>query len=367
MKNIAVFFGGKSCESEVSVLTAFSFLPALKNRYNVFMVYRYNGCFYCDKKTSVFDEIKAFSVKKHKKVYFENGFMYVKNNPFSKKKIDCALVCAHGGEGENGVLSGILEGADIPYTCSMPAQSGLCLDKAICKRFLRGMRIPVLPWIELKSVENVEKVEQLGYPVIVKPSRLGSSIGIAVASDKEELNDALSKAFALDNKVLVERALQIFREYTCAVFRVNGEIVFSDIEEVKNIGAYYDFNEKYDGNSKVIRDYPAKIDKKTAEKIYRYVGLIYDSLDLSGVVRVDFLEEKNRLYVNEINTVPGSLAWYLFKNKGYYSDTFADALIDESCKNFLENKSLQTVFPCDLLGKTDAESLFCGQKDDYKK
>lgn len=354
MQNIAIIYGGKSCESEISVLTALSVYSAIKNRYAVELVYLKDGLFFIGKKLQKIDSYRDFSTKGLKKVSFMNGKMIRLGFPRYGKKIDCAVVCCHGGEGENGSLSGLLEIAGIAYTSCGPLQSAVCMDKIFTKYLLRCFRIPTLPFrVYRKGEENV--FPEIEYPVILKPASLGSSIGISFAENAIEAEKKAQEALVFDEKILVEPALKNFREFTCAVFREKDEIVVGQIEEVISEKAFYSYDEKYRGGD-VKRVYPAQIPTALENKIYRVCQKIYEYFEMKGIVRIDFLDD-GKLYVNEINTVPGALSWYLFKGRGYDMLSLCRSLIEEGIKIKESKDALFTDFSGTLLDGFNA----CGK------
>ncbi len=354
MQNIVIIYGGKSCESEISVLTALSVYSSIKKQYAVELVYLKDGRFFIGKKLSKIDAYRDFSTRGLRKVVFMNGKMYRAGLPCPGKKIKCAVVCCHGGEGENGSLSGLLEIADIAYTSCGPLQSSICMDKIFTKYLLRYFRIPTLPFRVYRKGE--EKIfSEIEYPIIMKPSSLGSSIGISFADNEIEAEKKAQEALTFDQKILIEPALKNFREFTCAVFRDNTEIVVGEIEEVISEKAFYGFDEKYRGRD-VKRVYPAQIPIDLENKIYRICKKIYDHFEMKGVIRIDFLED-GKLYVNEVNTVPGALSWYLFKRRGYDTLSLCRKLIEEGVKKKESKDALFTDFSGSVLRDFNA----CGK------
>ena len=346
MENIIIVYGGKSCESDISVITALTTFKAVEKQYHVTLVYLYGGRFFIGKRLSDVHSYKPFSARKYKEVFFCRGKMQKRGVFGSAKKIDCALVCCHGGQGENGSLSGYFEIAEIPYTCCGPLQSATCMDKVFTKYLLKYFRLPTLPFKSYTKGGVIPKIPE--YPVIVKPSSLGSSIGIGLASNEEELSERLNAALQFDNKLLIEKALTGYREFTCAVMKKDEEIVCSQIEEVVTPENFYSFDEKYCKNG-TKRIYPAPIPTYMADIIERTCKKIYALFELKGVVRIDFLESSGTVYVNEINTVPGSLSWYLFKEKGYDLSALCRLLITEAIKDKEKKDLLFSDFKSDAL------------------
>ncbi|MDR3264297.1 MAG: D-alanine--D-alanine ligase [Clostridiales bacterium] len=324
-KNILVIFGGKSCEHDISVITA---LQALKNadreKYDIFPLYikdgMYTGKALEDLKTYAdFDGAK----KALKKAEFVNGGIRFFKCPSFKKyvKADCALICCHGGVGENGQLQGLLEFYGIPYTSAGTAAAAVFMDKTLTKEFAYANKLPILPYYVIKD-GKAEMPNDLEYPLIVKPASLGSSIGISVAHNADELKSACDIAAQFDSKIIVEKALSDFTEINCAAVRDGGDIIVSECERPVSWKEFLSFDEKYggggDGMKGQRREYPAKIPNNIKKAVQNFTRAVYSHMDMKGSVRIDFLIDKTDgfVYLNEINTVPGSLAYYLFTENG---------------------------------------------------
>ncbi len=336
-KKVALIFGGRSLEREISIITAMqAFQNIDKSLFDVKPIYMYEGDFYADN----VDKISCFvnfNPAEHKKILLVKGEFYtLKRDKLSKYfKPDVALLCCHGGEGENGILQSLLEYNGVAYTSSDTLSSAVCMDKVASKRIFETLLLNVLPYesvskAEFESDEDgvLERVEGiLYYPLIVKPSSQGSSIGIGVAKDREELRFCLQVACKFDDKIVVEKKLCDFKEVNCACFYENGEYVISQTEQPCTASDFLTFDDKYTSGGKmsgISRIMPADVGsldlivKAVTERVYKELGLF-------GVVRVDFLvdERNNKVYVNEINTIPGSMAFYLFEGAGI---SFADLL-----------------------------------------
>ncbi len=342
-KKIALFFGGRSLERDISVITALQTLRAIdKSKYDVVPVYIDGGDMYADD----FDirSFSPFEPEAHPKVVLIKGTLFaVKRNRLVKlAKPSAALVCCHGGEGENGVLQALLEYNSIPYSCSSPLGSAIAMDKATFKTVCLGLSVSVLPY---ETATNAElsadfegvcaRLEQfLGYPMLVKPASLGSSIGIFSAKDREELKFALDACAHYDKKLLIERMLTDFIEVNCAAIRKGDKIVLSNTEQPLSAGDFLSFEEKYMSGGKLSGGghiIPAPIG--SAELVVKaYTEQLYRELELDGVVRMDFLIDNSdgKVYINEINSVPGSMAFYLFDGVGISFRELTDILIEEA-------------------------------------
>ena len=324
--NIAVIFGGKSCEHNISIATGVQAANALLSTGNKII------CIYITRrgvwKTSkAFFDCAAFSGDAGgRNVFFLPGDnrLHYRFSPV-KTRIDCAVLCLHGRNGEDGTVQGALELSGVPYTGSGVLGSAAGMDKQLMKKLFRADKLPYLKSITAHSRDKTENIIKkaaftLGYPVIVKPARAGSSIGIGVAHDEEQLQNALVAAFMWDNKVIIERAVDDFTELNCAVIGSPGNEEASRVEKPVSYSEFLTYDEKYHGKAKSggDRQFPADIDKELEEKIRALAIKVFRCVEAEGIARIDFIldNKSGKLYVNEINTIPGSLAMYLFPEKG---------------------------------------------------
>ncbi|MDE6276374.1 MAG: D-alanine--D-alanine ligase, partial [Clostridia bacterium] len=352
MKNIALIYGGNSCERDISIITALQALEAIdKSKYNVYPIY-WKDCFY------ILDEYKNIDVytqseqPKGKKVFFQEGTLCLikKNKAKPIADIQCALLCTHGGKGENGALQGFFEVQGIPFTSPSHIASGIGMDKALFKMICKKLTLPVLPYgvvNEGDGDEVVERIiERLGFPLIVKPANQGSSIGIGMSKNYDELMEKLKTAFYYDSKVVVEKALTDFKEINCACLRKNGNIYPSTLEEPVGWQEFLTFEDKYMSGGKVTktsakRIFPAAVSENDKAKIQSITTKLYQALGCKGIVRCDFLidRESDCVYLNEINTIPGSMAGYLYEDKGFYLKDILEIIIEDSIKESKDIKS----------------------------
>ena len=327
-RNVAVFFGGKSNEHDISIITGIYAVNLLRGAgYTVYPVYlpREGGMCFADA-----DCVKDITEQTKKFVpcyLFEGGLWGVKKRKrlFS---VDIALNCCHGGAGEDGTLSALLKWNGVVSASPDIAVSSIFMDKSIGKIAARGLGIPVARAVCVKEGERVP-VEELGYPVIIKPVTLGSSIGIKIAHDDNELTAALEYAFRLDSAVLVEEYFAGKRDINCAAYRKGGEVVTSPLEEVFSNEDILSFHEKYEKAAKESQ-IPAELSEETTREIKSYTEKIYESFSCRGVVRADFLVVDGKAYFNELNTVPGSLSCYLFGQSLSDARDFLSALVEEA-------------------------------------
>lgn len=334
METVAVFFGGRSNEREISVITGMYCVNLLRaaNAYRVLPVYLPpEGGLLLGEALRGVEDFRS-SPLGLKPVMFVRGGLAYEKKPAKRIAVGKALNCCHGGAGEGGVLSALLEWNGIPSASPQMTPSAVFMDKAVSKIALKGLGIPVLPSFALREGETdwKERAEGLGYPLIVKPSKLGSSVGIAVAEDEEELSRALKAAFALDGLVLVEKYLQGKRDLNLAVYREGGRLVFSPVEEVFSEKAILTFGEKYEGAGKRASELPAQLPAETERQMQEMLACVYEQFGIRGVVRADFLLSGETLYFNELNTVPGTLATYLYGGSLSQARKMLTALLGEA-------------------------------------
>lgn len=373
MRKLAVLFGGGGCENEISVLTGVFVMNVLdREKYEIYPVYLHtDGKTYTSQKMQDLATFKEGKYADFTRVFFENGNLYAfwENKKKIKKlaRIDVALNCCHGGFGEGGGVSALMQYNCIPLASPDLTPSGLFLDKCLTKTFMRGLNVPTVECIRANEKDYRKRgafllksvASRLKYPVIVKPAHLGSSIGITVAENEDEVKKAIETAFSLDDCVLIEKYLKGKTDVNCAVYSVGGETVVSEVEEAFGDGLY-SFDEKYVKRGYNPNDFKAplsangggmyKISKEIRDKIRAYAKTIYKRANLKGVVRMDFLVAEDKAYLCEVNTVPGSLAYYFFCERisdarGFFTELIEDAVAQskEEKKKPLTTGILKTV------------------------
>lgn len=325
LKNIAVVFGGMSCENEISVITGTMAANVLdRERYVSHPVYlAQSGKFYTGK--ALFDVANfrsGIESKAEEALFLDGKLCTVKGKKIKEvARIDCGINGCHGLGGEDGTVSALFALNRIPCASPGMAGSAVFMDKGLTKLVAKALGIKSAPWFRIGEAEYKKRAamalrcveERIGYPVIVKPARQGSSIGVLVAENREELVRAVQSAFAYDTVAIAEKYLRGSREINCAAYKKGGEIVLSECEEPLTAHKILTFRDKYlSGGKEGARNFPADIPAHCAERVKGYTKLLYRRLGLRGVVRADFLLCGEEVYFNEMNTVPGSLAWYLF-------------------------------------------------------
>ena len=379
MKNIAVFFGGRTAEHDVSIITGTQLIEnADKGKYNIFPVYitRDGSAWYSGDELKNVDFFKApdFKKKSVHKVFISpfagTGMLLeeAKRGIKDYARIDAAVLAMHGMHGEDGTLQGLMELADIPYTSAGVTGSAVGMDKVVMKAAFRGLGFPVLDSVYFERLSFFEDEEgcldrverELGYPVVVKPANLGSSIGITMAHDRAELKNAVYVAANYDRRILCEKGVKDLMEINCAVLGNGAKAVASLCEEPLTGKEILDFKDKYlssGGQSKGMkslgRKIPADISKDMEDRIKNLSLDIFDALDMKGVVRIDYIIDRatDMLYVNEANTIPGSFAFYLFEPMGIKYSQLIDTLIECAETRASEKKSSIFSFESEILKK----------------
>ncbi len=360
MKNIVVFFGGVSVEHDVSVITGVLTLNSVsKTYYNAVPVYiDGNGKWYTGEDLFDIDFYKSLNYRKLKRVSFVAGSnkMYAVKGKKLKELcvVSAGINCMHGKNGEDGSLAGYMKLCGIPLASPDIASSSVSMDKYITKTVMKGLGVKTLPCIFADGDYGAVVEEKLGYPLIVKPVDSGSSIGIKKAKDRSELTFAVNYAKRFAKKVIIEKCLENFTEINCAAYKnADGIIKTSECERPVGGGEILSFDDKYNSGG---REFPADIPEEIAERIKKITRLVYSELGFTGIVRIDFLVKGKTVYLNEINSVPGSLAYYLF------CDTLKDfgKMITETVclaeKNFAAETSLQSKFPSSVLNLAGVKS-----------
>lgn len=372
MINVAVMFGGRSVEHEVSIVSA---LQAIRhfdsNEYRVFPVYitKENEFYYGD----ALEEIENYKniptlLAQCERVVFTKNEGTVKMRRFPKMEreedalaeIDIAFPIVHGTNVEDGILQGFLRTLDLPFVGCDVLSSAVGMDKYVMKVLLRSEGYPVLDGILLvqgqeKSIETMlDKVEaRFTYPAFVKPANLGSSVGIAKAHNRAELEDALNHAFLYSKRVLVEPAIERLQEINCAVLGRAGEVLVSECEEPILMHEFLSFEDKYIGGGKskgtkskgmknLSRRIPANIANEEKELISKIASEVFTYLDCNGVVRMDFMIDQSdrSVWLNEINTIPGSLAFYLWEPIGIPYSELLSRLIRLGLERYQNEKNV---------------------------
>ena len=375
--NLAVFFGGRSVEHEVSIISAVQAMNALdREKYNVIPIY-------ITKDAEMYTGPMLFFIENYRNMQYllgtsspvsivRNGqnvvMKYLKTGFLSRRKdviLDVAFPIVHGTNCEDGALSGFLELLGLPYVGCDIISAAVGMDKAIYKDVLKNADLPVLPCYKFTSREYtlghdeiVEKIiAEFGLPVIIKPVNLGSSVGISKADTKEELIEAIDLAVKFSDLVLAERAVENLREINCSVLGDRDECEASVLEEPVMHDKILSYKDKYEGDGKtkgmasLSRKIPAELDEATTQKIRTLSCEIFKALGCCGVVRIDYLmdEKTGEVFANEINTIPGSLSFYLWDATGIKYPELLDRLIQLAFKRQRNRDNLTFTIPTNIL------------------
>ncbi|MFZ4453807.1 D-alanine--D-alanine ligase family protein [Salibacterium aidingense] len=396
---VGVFFGGVSVEHEVSVISALQAVKAMDDqKYEAVPVYIskdrqwYTGEELLD--IEAYKDLNKLleSAQQITVTTSDDGSVVLQKNPvprFGKKivaEIDVAFPIVHGTFGEDGVLQGFFELLNLPYAGCDVLSSASGMDKVAMKQILRDSSLPVLDYVWFYSshwIEDSEDMitmieEKLGYPVIVKPANLGSSVGIKKAENKEELEEAVEEAMEFSSKLLVEKMVQDMKEVNCSVLGDYEDVEASVIEEVLKSEEILSYEDKYQGGSKegegakgmesTDRIIPAELPEPLTNEIQELAKDTFQILGCSGVSRIDFLidQAEDKVYVNEINTIPGSLSFYLWDPAGKDYATLTDQLIQLALKRKRERDKLVFSIDSNLFSMQNAEGMK-GSKNGSKR
>lgn len=360
--NVGIVFGGPSVEHDISIITAFQICASINTKkYKILPIYySKNKTFHIIRNLTSVDKIRE-DIKVSEEVTI-NRLGVKKRGKFGKIiPLDCVIGAFHGKNTESGELAGFFETIGIPYSFNSVLGASIGQDKIIMKKVLKNDQIPILNFIGFSYqdyVENNEKImeeiNRLQYPIIIKPSMLGSSIGIKKINDEKELKNAINYAFKFDEYLVAEKALKNYKEFNCAII----DNLLSDIEEVDVADDIFTFEDKYQ-TKKSKHILPAQISDDLKQEIYDLTIKTSNSLRNESIARIDFLYDldNEKLYVNEINTIPGALSYYLFESKGIYFDELLDKLIALTMKRDYKKKQLLTHFETSVLSDINTLSM----------
>ena len=358
---IGVFFGGRSTEHEISVISASQAMHAInREKYDVTPIYitkqgrwftgeaLFDVANYRDTKTLLekCDEVYM------RPVYGDYRLYKVKKPMFGTDvlcNLDVVIPVLHGSNGEDGTFEGILDSIGIPYAGCDVLASANGMDKITMKMILQASGIPVVDyiwftdkqWARQKDVMIAEIEEKIGYPVIVKPANLGSSVGIGRAVDREQLVEKVDDARHYSARIIVEHMVEHLQEINCSVLGDCDDYETSVLEEPIKSGEILSYQDKYMGGSKGSKGMqasqkriPADLTAAETDRIRFLAGETFRVLSCHGVSRVDMIVDRDNrnIYVNEINTIPGSLSFYLWEATGLSFDRLMDRLVSLALK-----------------------------------
>ena len=382
MEKIAVIFGGKSAEHDISIITAISTVIKpleLTKKYLVVPIYiTKDGKWYSDQKLKDINRYTkkdiSETLKKLKPISlsFDNGLELLRQSKFgkvSKEKIDVVFPSMHGTYGEDGTLTGLLEMANVPFVGCDTAASAVAMNKVLAKKVAQSSNINVVKYESFNKVDfksGLDKISDkvksnLKFPVFVKPAHLGSSIGISRAKDENDLKNAVELAFFYDDLILVEEEVGNLIEVTLPIIG-NHQLTPAFLEKpLTKAEDFFDFDTKYlQGGKKGSKgakgsqgysEVPAKLDRELYRRAEE-VGLnVYRALNLSGISRVDMLidSKTNKIYFNEVNPLPGGLYIHNWIKKGISNTEMVERLVELAKDKYNEKNSINTKFSTSYL------------------
>ena len=383
---VGVIFGGESVEHEVSVISAMQAMNKLdQEKYEIIPIYItkdrewYTGEMLKD--IEVYQDLSL--IKKYGKnvvLYYRDGSFVLQKKSFPRTivgEVDIVLPVVHGTNVEDGGLQGYLQTIGVPFVGSDVYASVVGQDKVFMKDIWKNAKLPMTDYVWFYDIdykqdrdEVIKKVEKLSYPVIVKPATTGSSVGIAVCGNREELVSAIDDAIQYDKKILVEEVVQNLKEVNIAVMGNYEHQKVSEIEEVLSANKFLTYADKYIGDGKgklkgvkapvkgaskgmasANRKLPAELSEKVRKEVEDVACEAFRALGSSGNSRIDFLvdEKTNKVYINEINSIPGSLAFYLWEAKEIGFSTVLDEMINIGVKDYKKRVSKTHSFETNIL------------------
>ena len=384
---IAVMFGGKSVEHEVSVISAIQAIGNMnREKYDILPVYisKTNEMYIGDGVGDIeqYKHIDQLIAKSQRVILFSSGgkpcLLPYPLKRFGKNQeiaVDLAFPIVHGTNEEDGTLQGYLKTVGIPFVGCDVTASAVGMDKYVTKAILKDNGIPVLDCMQFTTGDyrDVDAMvaaieERLGYPVIIKPVNLGSSVGISVAKDRAHLVQSIDDAFLYASKIIVEHAITNLREINCSVLGDDEEAIPSECEEPLHSQDILSYEDKYMSNSKsgaskgmasVSRKIPAEISEEMRDRVRSIAVKAFHCLGCNGVARMDFMidGDNGELYFNEINTIPGSLAFYLWEPVGISYPELLDKMIALALKRQREEKALTFSFDTNILDQQSLSGL----------
>jgi D-alanine-D-alanine ligase len=357
-KKVAVIFGGRSVEHEVSVISGLQVLENIdESKYTAVPIYiNKEGKWFTGDSLRKFKNYKENNLNDLKEIVVvpTNNDYNLYTQPesvglFGKKvveSVDVAFPVIHGTNGEDGTIQGVFELMNIPYVGGGVLSSSVGMDKVLMKDVFKANNLPVVNYVwfyrsmwEENRNEIINNIKnKLEFPLFVKPANLGSSVGISKAKDEDSLISAIEIAVRYDRKIIIEKAVEEPREINCAVMGYEDNVDVSSCEEPLGWKELLSYEDKYiksniKNNKTEKRRIPADLEDVIRAEIEKIAKNAFQVIDGRGNARIDFLIDKNqKIYINEINTMPGSIAYYLWEGKGYSFKTLIDKMIDIAFK-----------------------------------
>ena len=362
---VGVIFGGRSVEHEVSIITAIQAMDNIDtDKYEIVPIYitkdlewYTGGCLRFIDTFKDFDLIRRYSKKVN--LINKNGRYILQTNGIIRREINelhLAFPIMHGANAEDGSIQGYLNMIGIPYVGSNIYSSVMAQDKVFMKQVLSSNSIPVTKYVWFgerfyrnKKAELFKQIDELKYPLIIKPATLGSSVGIEIISRKEEIDSTIERAFKYDSKIIIEEMIEDLTEYNCSVLLTKNGNITSEIEELvtnKDIIEYGDKLTLDNEDSSIKRTLPAKISEKLKEEIELNSLAAFKMLNMRGTARIDFLYDNKtkKLYVDEVNSIPWCFAHHLWEARNLsYKELLNIMLEDAIAVEVKHQKMINTI------------------------
>ncbi|MFA7243955.1 MAG: D-alanine--D-alanine ligase family protein [Patescibacteria group bacterium] len=385
MKTIGVFFGSRSTEHDVSIITGQLIISGLCGLgYDVVPVYiTRDGEWMIDESLGKLASFTDPKVRIEEKTSFKQYLLDLQNSRgkmvFKKKgivgksiTIDLAFPAFHGAYGEDGTIQGLFEMLDVPYVGCDVASSAISMDKALTKQLCEVNGIPTTKYGVFRKKDwdsnkkfIVDRIQKMKWPVFVKPVHLGSSIGIAKVKDEKDLENKIEVALYYDDKVLVEEGVDNLMDVTCCIIG-NDDLTASELQESVFQAELFDFEEKYlkDGGAQLGKAesglvIPARLDRGMTKKIQEMAKKVYTSVGCCGIARVDFLLDKktNEVFANEINPLPGTVYHHLWEKSGVPLHDLLSKLIKFAEEKHAAKKDFTHTFKSALLSGLNSSKM----------
>lgn len=311
---IGILFGGNSLEHEISIVSAYSLKKKLEDTYDIDMLYiDFNNDLFNANKL-ILKDFKNNNLKGLKRVSFSSGGV-------NKKKIDCMILALHGENGEDGIAAALCRFYNIPFVGSDIMASSIAIDKYSCYKYLSSNNIPMIDTRVYTYEDYINGNDIDKYPVIVKPIYGGSSIGIYVCRNKDEFDNKIIEALRVSKEVIIQPYYDNILEYNLAIYNSG----YSKLERIDKKDEIFSFDNKYNESFKLMHQ---AIDDDYLIDDFKKLGRsVYDLLKCSGIIRIDFFLIDNKIYVNEVNILPGGLAMYLIDDfKAVIHECIVDAM-----------------------------------------
>lgn len=377
--NVGVIFGGKSVEHEMSIITAIQAMDNMdRDKYEIIPIYitkdlqwYTGGCLRFVDTFKDFDLIKRYSKKVH--LVNKDGRFILQSANFIKKEV-CELHLAfpivHGANIEDGTVQGYLNLVGIPYVGSNIYSSVVGQDKVFMKQVLTASNIDIVKYVWFgerfyrnKKDELFKQIDELKYPLVVKPSNLGSSIGIELVKRKEELDSTIERTFKFCNKIIIEEFIEDSIEYNCSVLLTKNGNITSEIEEITTNKEIREYGDKFirddDDDSSIKRVYPANISEKLRNEIQLTSLAVFKMLNMKGTARIDFIyDTKNKkLYVNEVNTIPYCFSHHLWDAKNISYRELLNIMMKDAIDSVVKMEGMTLTLDSDIVKGMDNKTI----------